>query len=180
MIEVSHLRKRYGDTLALDDVSFSVETGSICGLLGPNGAGKSTTMMDLYQKDASPAADIVDALVLERTNAGTLSLSHDSNGVDDSYTAEYTWSVDDGTQRVATSHLKANALVTLVNNVSCSSLVSLDGAQDGAYGFDDPTLVHPLRQQLLPGVVQRRRASAGQPQRGDRSCRHGLGLVARP
>ena len=44
MIEVSHLCKRYGDTLALDDASFSVETGSICGLLGPNGAGKSTTM----------------------------------------------------------------------------------------------------------------------------------------
>lgn len=139
-----------------------------------------TTMMDLYQKDASPAADIVDALVLERTNAGTLSLSHDSNGVDDSYTAEYTWSVDDGTQRVATSHSKANALVTLVNNVSWSSLVSLDGAQSDAYGFDDPILVHPLRQQLLPGVVQRQRASAGQPQRGDRSCRHGLGLVAHP
>ena len=44
MIEVSHLTKRYGETLALDDVSFSVDTGSICGLLGPNGAGKSTTM----------------------------------------------------------------------------------------------------------------------------------------
>lgn len=44
MIEVSHLTKRYGGTLALDDVSFSVDSGSICGLLGPNGAGKSTTM----------------------------------------------------------------------------------------------------------------------------------------
>lgn len=44
MIEVSHLTKRYGETLALDDVSFSVDTGSVCGLLGPNGAGKSTTM----------------------------------------------------------------------------------------------------------------------------------------
>lgn len=44
MIEVSHLTKRYGEVLALDDVSFSVETGAICGLLGPNGAGKSTTM----------------------------------------------------------------------------------------------------------------------------------------
>ncbi len=44
MIEVQHLRKRYSGTTALDDVSFTVETGSICGLLGPNGAGKSTTM----------------------------------------------------------------------------------------------------------------------------------------
>ena len=44
MIEVSHLCKRYQGTVALDDVSFTVESGSICGLLGPNGAGKSTTM----------------------------------------------------------------------------------------------------------------------------------------
>lgn len=44
MIEITHLRKSYQGTLALDDVSFAVETGTICGLLGPNGAGKSTTM----------------------------------------------------------------------------------------------------------------------------------------
>ena len=44
MIEVSHLCKSYQGKVALDDVSFSVDTGSICGLLGPNGAGKSTTM----------------------------------------------------------------------------------------------------------------------------------------
>lgn len=44
MIEVSHVTKSYGETVALTDVSFSVSEGSICGLLGPNGAGKSTTM----------------------------------------------------------------------------------------------------------------------------------------
>ena len=44
MIEVSHLCKSYQGKAALSDVSFSVDTGSICGLLGPNGAGKSTTM----------------------------------------------------------------------------------------------------------------------------------------
>ena len=42
MIEVSHLTKRYGSRLAVDDVSFTVEDGVIYGLLGPNGAGKST------------------------------------------------------------------------------------------------------------------------------------------
>ena len=44
MIEVSHLTKTYGQHLAVDDVSFTVEDGQICGLLGPNGAGKSTIM----------------------------------------------------------------------------------------------------------------------------------------
>ena len=44
MIEVSHLCKRYQGAVALDDVSFTIETGTVCGLLGPNGAGKSTTM----------------------------------------------------------------------------------------------------------------------------------------
>ncbi len=44
MIEVSHLTKRYGSHLAVDDLNFSVEKGVVYGFLGPNGAGKSTTM----------------------------------------------------------------------------------------------------------------------------------------
>ena len=44
MIEVKNLTKRYGNNVALDHVSFTVEDGSILGFLGPNGAGKSTTM----------------------------------------------------------------------------------------------------------------------------------------
>lgn len=44
MIEVSHLTKKYGSRLAVDDISFTVEDGQIYGLLGPNGAGKSTIM----------------------------------------------------------------------------------------------------------------------------------------
>ena len=44
MIEVSHLTKKYGHRLAVEDVSFAVADGGICGLLGPNGAGKSTIM----------------------------------------------------------------------------------------------------------------------------------------
>ncbi len=44
MIQVSNLTKKYGNHLALNDVSFHVEKGHIYGLLGPNGAGKSTTM----------------------------------------------------------------------------------------------------------------------------------------
>ena len=44
MIEVKNLTKRYGDIKALDDISFTVDTGEVLGFLGPNGAGKSTTM----------------------------------------------------------------------------------------------------------------------------------------
>lgn len=44
MIEVSHLTKKYGHRLAVEDVSFAVADGGIYGLLGPNGAGKSTIM----------------------------------------------------------------------------------------------------------------------------------------
>jgi ABC-2 type transport system ATP-binding protein len=44
MISVSHLVKRYGSRLAVDDVSFEVGKGDVVGFLGPNGAGKSTTL----------------------------------------------------------------------------------------------------------------------------------------
>lgn len=44
MIEISHLTKKYGSHIAVDDLSLTVEPGKIYGFLGPNGAGKSTTM----------------------------------------------------------------------------------------------------------------------------------------
>ncbi|MEU6642342.1 ABC transporter ATP-binding protein [Saccharomonospora sp. NPDC046836] len=44
VIEVDGLRKRYGDTVAVDDIGFSVEQGEIFGIIGPNGAGKTTTV----------------------------------------------------------------------------------------------------------------------------------------
>ncbi|MBW7572927.1 ABC transporter ATP-binding protein [Caproiciproducens faecalis] len=44
MIEVKNLSKRYGPNVALNNISFSVEEGTVVGFLGPNGAGKSTTM----------------------------------------------------------------------------------------------------------------------------------------
>lgn len=44
MIEVQNLSKRYGDHLAVDDITFVCRPGSVTGFLGPNGAGKSTTL----------------------------------------------------------------------------------------------------------------------------------------
>ncbi|MFT4299235.1 MAG: ABC transporter ATP-binding protein [Aeromicrobium sp.] len=43
-IEVDHLTMRYGDVVAVDDITFTVEPGEFFGLLGPNGAGKTTTL----------------------------------------------------------------------------------------------------------------------------------------
>jgi ABC-2 type transport system ATP-binding protein len=51
-IEVSGLRKRFGPTLALDGMSFTVAPGQVTGFIGPNGAGKSTTMRVILGLDA--------------------------------------------------------------------------------------------------------------------------------
>jgi ABC-2 type transport system ATP-binding protein len=55
MIEVRGLTKRYGATLAVDDLSFDVERGLVTGFLGPNGAGKSTTMRMMLGLDRPTA-----------------------------------------------------------------------------------------------------------------------------
>jgi sodium transport system ATP-binding protein len=59
MIEVEHLHKRFGTTLAVQDVSFSARDGEITGLLGPNGAGKTTTLRMLYTLLRSDTGRIV-------------------------------------------------------------------------------------------------------------------------
>jgi ABC-2 type transport system ATP-binding protein len=59
-IEVNGVRKRFGPTLALDGISFSVESGQVTGFVGPNGAGKSTTMRILtgYLSASSGSASV--------------------------------------------------------------------------------------------------------------------------
>src|SRR5208282_1284098 len=54
-IEVSDLRKRFGSTLALDGMSFTVGPGQVTGFVGPNGARKSTTMRVILGLDAAEA-----------------------------------------------------------------------------------------------------------------------------
>jgi ABC-2 type transport system ATP-binding protein len=51
VIEINGLTKRYGDTLAVQDLSFQVPPGQVTGFLGPNGAGKSTTMRAIVGLD---------------------------------------------------------------------------------------------------------------------------------
>ncbi len=58
MIEAHQLTKRYGDKLAVDQLSFSVRPGVVTGFLGPNGSGKSTTMRMVMGLDAPSAGDV--------------------------------------------------------------------------------------------------------------------------
>lgn len=55
MITAENLTKRYGDKLAVDDISFTVRPGQVTGFLGPNGAGKSTTMRMIVGLDRPTA-----------------------------------------------------------------------------------------------------------------------------
>src|SRR3954449_7371394 len=71
-ITVERLTKRYGETLAVDDLSFTVEAGRVTGFLGPNGSGKSTTLRALLGLvrptsgralvDGHPYAELADPL----------------------------------------------------------------------------------------------------------------------
>ncbi|WP_326718413.1 MULTISPECIES: ATP-binding cassette domain-containing protein [unclassified Streptomyces] len=58
MIEATGLTKRYGATLAVDDLSFTVPPGQVTGFLGPNGSGKSTTMRMILGLDAPTAGSV--------------------------------------------------------------------------------------------------------------------------
>ena len=58
MIEAKHLTKRYGKTVAVDEVSFAVQPGRVTGFLGPNGAGKSTTMRMILGLDTPSSGEV--------------------------------------------------------------------------------------------------------------------------
>ncbi|WP_336697626.1 ABC transporter ATP-binding protein [Curtobacterium sp. USHLN213] len=59
MIEIQNLTKRYGEKVAVDDVSFTVRPGVVTGFLGPNGAGKSTTMRAVMGLDSPTSGSAV-------------------------------------------------------------------------------------------------------------------------
>src|ERR1700689_2659156 len=58
VIEVSHATKRYGEKVAVDDLTFTVAPGVVTGFLGPNGAGKSTTMRMILGLDAPTSGSV--------------------------------------------------------------------------------------------------------------------------
>ncbi len=78
MIEVQHLSKRYGNHLAVKDISFQVKDGEILGFLGPNGAGKSTTMNILtgYLSATDGTVHINGHEILEDPNAAKANIGY--------------------------------------------------------------------------------------------------------
>ena len=58
MIEAMHLTTRYGKTVAVNEVSFTVRPGQVTGFLGPNGAGKSTTMRMILGLDTPTSGEV--------------------------------------------------------------------------------------------------------------------------
>lgn len=58
-IQIKHIKKVFKDKEVLNDISFTIESGSICGLLGVNGAGKSTLMKILYGLESQSAGEIL-------------------------------------------------------------------------------------------------------------------------
>ena len=82
MIEVKNLTKRYGTNTALNNVSFTVEEGTIVGFLGPNGAGKSTTMNIItgYLSATSGSVTVQGKNTLENPNEGAAAALHGYDG----------------------------------------------------------------------------------------------------
>ncbi len=71
IIEVNQITKRFGETLAVDDLSFDVQPGEIFGLLGPNGAGKTTSIrmiLDIFEPDSGEISILGGPMTEEKKN----------------------------------------------------------------------------------------------------------------
>jgi ABC-2 type transport system ATP-binding protein len=120
-IEVNGLSKRFGATLAVDDLSFSVEAGKIVGFLGPNGAGKTTTLRAL--------------LGLIRPTAGTATIEGRPYTDLEDPTATVGAVLDGGMfhpGRSGRNHLRAIALAAGVADTRVDELLELVGLSDSA------------------------------------------------
>jgi ABC-2 type transport system ATP-binding protein len=118
-IEVNGLSKRFGATLAVDDLSFSVEAGKIVGFLGPNGAGKTTTLRAL--------------LGLIRPSAGTATIEGRRYAALDAPTATVGAVLDGGMfhpGRSGRNHLRSIAYAAGIGDGRVDELLELVGLAD--------------------------------------------------
>jgi ABC-2 type transport system ATP-binding protein len=121
VIEVRGLTKRYGDRLAVDDVTFSVQPGVVTGFLGPNGSGKSTTMRLILGLDAPNAGT---ALVDGRVYRDIAAPLHEVGAMLEAHAIH--------TGRSARNHLRALAQTHGISDQRVEALIDLVGLRDVA------------------------------------------------
>ena len=115
------LTKRYGDRLAVDDVTFSVQPGVVTGFLGPNGSGKSTTMRLILGLDAPNAGT---ALVDGRVYRDIAAPLHEVGAMLEAHAIH--------TGRSARNHLRALAQTHGISDQRVEALIDLVGLRDVA------------------------------------------------
>lgn len=118
MIEVTNLTRRYGSTVAVDDLTFTVRPGIVTGFLGPNGAGKSTTMRLILGLDAPNAGN---ALVSGRQYRDHVAPLHECGALLEAK------SVHPG--RSAQNHLLALAQTHGIGRARVDELIEMVGLQ---------------------------------------------------
>ena len=79
LLQVDHLRKRYGESTVVDDLSFSIAPGECLGVIGPNGAGKTTTIRMCLGQSAPDAGEIRYAL--DDAQASVLHMPRDAMAI---------------------------------------------------------------------------------------------------
>ena len=121
MIEARGVTKRYGDKVAVDDLTFTVRPGVVTGFLGPNGAGKSTTMRMIVGLDAPTAGSVT---VNGKRYAEHTAPLHEVGALLEAKAVH--------TGRSAYNHLLAQALTTGIPRKRVDELIDLVGLRDVA------------------------------------------------
>jgi len=122
MIEARGLTKKYGETTAVDDLTFTVEAGSVTGFLGPNGAGKSTTMRMILGLDTPTSGSVT---VNGKPYAAHRRPLHEVGALLEARAVH--------TGRSARNHLLAMAATTGIGRVRVDEVIDLVGL-DGVAG----------------------------------------------
>jgi len=122
MIEARGLTKKYGETTAVDDLTFTVKAGSVTGFLGPNGAGKSTTMRMILGLDTPTSGSVT---VNGKPYAAHRRPLHEVGALLEARAVH--------TGRSARNHLLAMAATTGIGRVRVDEVIDLVGL-DGVAG----------------------------------------------
>jgi ABC-2 type transport system ATP-binding protein len=121
MIEAQHITKRYGEKVAVDDLSFTVSPGIVTGFLGPNGAGKSTAMRMIIGLDAPTSGRVTVNGKLYRDHAAPL---HEVGTMLEAHAIH--------TGRSAYNHLLALAQTHGIGSARVDEVIDLVGLQEVA------------------------------------------------